>query len=73
MTRNETVDPQVMKKTGKYNGRHTLLRLISKKSLSTKKFLLRELQEQVKGGGAKEKFGKLAKRLGVKIKKLELE
>ena len=60
-------------KTGRYYGRHGLLKIISKRSLSTKKFLLRELTDQVKGGGAREKLGKLARRLGVRISKLELE
>ena len=60
-------------RANKVGGRHQILKLISGRSLSTKKFLLSNLQRQVKGDGAEQKLGRLAKRLGVKIKLLELE
>jgi hypothetical protein len=55
-----------------YVGRRALLKEIRSKSESTKRYLLDHLKMDLSRSGNRKPFRQLAKRLGVRIKKLEL-
>ena len=61
-----------LSKRGEYTGRTKLLKDISSRSDSTKRYLLEHLKMQLNRSGTKKQFRKLARKLGVRIKKLEL-
>jgi hypothetical protein len=64
-------------KTGKYNGRHSLLRDISGRSESTKLYIYEHLKMQLNRDNTAKLIrrvaNKVAKKYGVKIGKLELQ
>jgi len=64
-------------KTGKYNGRHSLLRDISSRSESTKLYIYEHLKMQLNRDNTAKLIrrvaNKVAKKYGVKIGKLELQ
>jgi len=70
----ERKEPTVKKQRKQYMGRKALLHLIMSKSPSTRKWLVDKMEKQTR---VKEKAQRdiklLAKSLGVKLKKLEIE
>lgn len=65
--------PPEKKERKPYIGRKMLLRIIAGKSDSTKKYLLHAISQQLKTKEVSRKqFRTLARKLGVRIRKLEL-